>query len=320
MRILALTWTTRDNETELMINARRDLLCPAIDGFTNELLNLGHQVVYVNVFAEHVKLSEQDLRCPGMISGLPFYLWSEIKNKKFDVIWHAIKDPTPQLAIPYVEKIMQELDPNIPVLNNIKDLQNHTKRKYINLLRKKNVGCIILDDYKGWWNENGTVNLSNAFPPSQGCYVSKDYYAIRTSMQNSGRIKPLFDEEGGITLKYHDTSKRPGAEPNLRTFVRVPFSAGKCLEGWKYFCPTNILCPKSGAAVKKIPYSFPDMTAGTISAAMKELGVDLAHIEAVEAGFSIEIFDVNPFPSSHGASLQPMAKKMAKRLEQVYDI
>ena len=87
-----------------------------------------------------------------------------------------------------------------------------------------------------------------------------------------------------------------------------------------YYCPESVLCPKSGAAVTKEPFSIPDMTAGTISAAMIELGVDIAHVEGIQAGFTVEIFDVNPFPSSHGASLQPMAAKIAKRIEQVYSI
>jgi hypothetical protein len=53
---------------------------------------------------------------------------------------------------------------------------------------------------------------------------------------------------------------------------------------------------------------------------MKELGVDIAHIEGVPAGFTVEVFDVNVFPSSHGASLQPMSQKIARRIEQVYAI
>jgi len=92
------------------------------------------------------------------------------------------------------------------------------------------------------------------------------------------------------------------------------------LEGIRYHCPPEVLCPKSGAAVERERYSVPDMTAGTISASMEALGVDIAHVEGVNAGFTVEVFDVNPFPSSHGASLQPMSARIAKRLEQVYDI
>lgn len=319
LKILALTWTTFDNETELMINARRDLICPAVDGLTNELLNLGHTVIYVNVFAEYKKdIPKKDLDCPAMISGLKYYLWQDIKTRDFDLIWHCVKDPTPPQALPYFKKIMEELDPKIPVLNDVEKLKDHTKRKYITLMRKKNVGAIILDDYTDWLKADGTIDFANkCHPVSQGCYVSLDYHAIRLANTNSQRTNLNQD---GITLKYHNTSKYPGAKPGVRSFFRVPYAAGKCLQGWKYYCPENILCPKSGAAVEKVPYSIPEMTAGTVSAAMNELGVDIAHIEGVEAGFTCEIFDINPFPSSSGATLTPMSIQMAKRIEQVYDI
>ncbi len=322
MRILALTWTTFDDEETMMINARGDLVCPAIDGLTNELLKLGHTVIYVNVFAEHKSVPEKDLKCPAMISGLPYYLWSQIKNKDFDVIWHCIKDPTPEAAVPYIEKIMAELDPSIPVLNRVEQLKDHNKRKYIKVLRDKNVGCIILEDeIKPFLNAEGKLDYQNrCFPPSQACYVTKDFGAIRLPLQNSNRRHFLFSPEGGITLKYQNTVKFPKAKPGLRNFFRVPYAAGKCLEGFMYYCPEAVLCPKTGAAVEKIPYNIPEMSAGTVSAAMTELGIDIAHVEGVEAGFSIEVFDVNPFPSSAGASLQPMAAKIALRLTQVYDI
>jgi hypothetical protein len=322
LRILALTWTTFDNETELMINQRGDLICPAADGLTNELLNLGHQVVYVNVAAEHLKCTEKQLSAKAMISGLPYMLWKDVKSRDWDIIWHCIKDPTPTIAIPYIEKIMAELDPKIPVWNNIKFMKDHLKRKYISLMRKKNVGAIILEDeMKPFLNEAGKLDYQNlCFPPSQSCYVTKDYYAIRLSNMNSGRIYPLFSPEGGVTLRYHNTAKYPNAEPGLRTFFRIPYAAGKCLEGWEYYCPEAVLCPKSGAAVKKIPFSISDMTAGTVSACMQELGVDLAHVEGIKAGFGYELFDCNIFPSSSGDSLTPLSRRMAQRLEQVYAI
>lgn len=322
LRILALTWPTFDDEKRMMINARGDLVCPAIDGLTNELINLGHTVIYVNVFAEYIMPSEHDLKCLAMISGLPFHLWKDIKNKDFDLIWHACKDPTPEMALPYFKKIMDELNQKIPVLNNVEKLKDHTKRKYVTLLREKNVGAIILkDELKPFLNEEGKLDYQHkCFPPSQACYVTKDYYAIRLPLTNSNRRYGLFTPEGGITLKYQNTAKYPNAKKGLRNFFRVPYAAGKCLEGTMYYCPADVLCPKSGAAVIRESFSIPDMSAGTISAAMKELGVDIAHIEGVPAGFTIEIFDCNTFPSSAGETLTPFSQKIARRIEQVYNV
>jgi len=303
-----------------MINQRGDLLCPAIDGLTNELLKLGHQVLYINLFSEYRELTDKEKNCIGMISGLSFHKWEYVRNRKFDLIWCAIKDPTPKQCLPYLEKVLAEVvaeNPNTPILNDARKLADHTKNKYVGVMRSKNVGAILKteEQVKHLRREDGTWDFTKFHPASQGSYVSLDYETILLSDRNSQRTTL---NEQYCVLKYHNTSKYPNAEPGLRTFFRVPYAAGQCMEGFKYWCPENILCPKSGAAVKKAPYSIAEMSAGTISACMKELGVDIAHIEGVEAGFTVEIFDVNPFPSSAGETLQPMAAKMARRIDQVY--
>jgi len=315
MRILALTWPTEDKEG-LMLNRRRDLLCPAIDGITDELLKLGHSVVYVNLAADCCEYEPADLGRPAWISGLPFYRWHDIRNKNFDLVWHAIKDPTPSQALPYVERVMQELDSRIPVFNSATHLQDHTKRKYLPLLAEKTVGVPILDRYSAMETEDGRLDVKKCHAPSNGAYVSLDRQAIRLHAKNSSRHSLDVD---GITLKYQDNVGR--IEPGLRSFFRVPFAAGRCLPGFRYFCPADILCPKSGNAVKTEPFEIDGTPAGTISAAMKELGVDIAHIEGVNIGpASVQVFDVNPFPSSYGRSLTPMSVQIAKRVTQALDL
>ncbi len=314
MRILVLLWPT-DGKEQLIINKRRDLICPAIDGISKEILSLGTQVVYVNVAAEKYNFPEKELKVPAFISGLPLYKWENIKNKQFDLIWHAIKDPTPVMAIKYVERIMQQLDPNIPVLNPISKIKDHTKRNYISLMRKKGVGAIILDDYKIFLKDNGEIDTSKCFPSCQGALVSLDKYAVRLHNTNNNRTTLNKD---GITLRYHNNVGT--IRKNLRSYFRIPYAAGKCLPGTRYFFPPEILCPKTGQAIETEEYSIPDMTAGTVSAAMEQLGVHIAHIEGVNAGFTIEIFDLNSFPSSSGRTFTPMSKKIAKRIMQVYDI
>ena len=130
MRTLAFLWPT-DGKEQLMINNRRDLICPAIDGISNELLSLGVQVIYVNLAAEEYNFPEEELKVPAFILGLPLYRWKNIKNKKFDLIWHAIKDPTPSKVKKHIKNIMKQLDPFIPILNPVSQIKKHTKKKYI---------------------------------------------------------------------------------------------------------------------------------------------------------------------------------------------
>ncbi len=319
MRVLALMWPT-DAREELMINRRRDLIVPAIDGITNELLNLGHTVVYVNVAAEEYTYASTDLSLLSYISGLQFKLWADIRNRQFDVVWHAIKDPTPPAAIPHVERIMADL-PEVPVLNPVSQLRSHTKRKYLNALGAKHVGVPLFDEYAGFLNEQGKLDPNKCWPPSSGAHVSKDKTAVRLHATNNARSN-LNDD--GVTLRYRDNTGviREG----FRSYFRIPFAAGKCLPGSRYFFHPSVLCPKTGHAVSREDYCVPDMRGGTIAAAMNELGVQIAHLEGLDTGILdsnvnvIEIFDVNPFPTSSGASLTPMSVRIAKRLEQVYDI
>jgi hypothetical protein len=188
MRIAALVWPTFDNETELMINQRGDLLCPAIDGLTNELLKLGHQVLYVNLFQEHRGLTDREKNCIGMISGLSFHKWEYIRNRKFDLIWCAIKDPTPKQCLPYVEKVLAELqaeNPNTPILNDARKLADHTKNKYIKVMRSKNVGAILKteEQVKHLKKPDGTWARAEA-DDLPGCGGSKHAAAL-------GQLRPL---------------------------------------------------------------------------------------------------------------------------------
>jgi hypothetical protein len=318
MRILALTWTTEDHELP-MINARGDLWCPAIDGITNELLKLGHQVVYVNLLPMKYELTAEQLKCKAFISGLPYHTWDEIKNKNFDLIWHSIKDPTPPQAIEFVEKVMAELDPKIPILNHINKLKDHNKRKYIPVLNEYGVGVKAFEEYKDWLLPDGMIDTAKCFPPSQAAYVSLDKKAIRCPLTNSQRFGHLFKEDGGITLHYRDNEG--DQKEGFRTIFRVPYACGKVLDGFRYICPAEIMCPKTGSAAEVEEFSFKNGSSIKAGLAMDKLGVDLAMLEGLEIKPDrVEIFDINPFPSSEGRTLTPLAAKMAKRIEQVYDL
>lgn len=322
MRILALTWPTTNNGQNLMINKRRDLLCPAIDGISDELLKLGHSVICVNAAREVYDYDEADLNCPGFISGLPFFQWKDIKNKNFDIIWHAIQDPTPEQAIEPINKIMKELDTDIPVLNPVSHIKTHTKRKYLTELTRsfggssRCVGVPIYDEYDGFLNEKKQIDYAKCLPANNGVYVSKDKTAIRLYNTNNhtGNLNTK-----GITLRYRDTSNK--IKKGYRSFFRVPYAMGKCLPGKMYFCPEEMQCPKSGSAVFSEPFEIETTPAATIGAALTQIGVHIAHLEGILVGqVSVEIFDVNPFPSSYGKSLTPMSKEIAKRISQVYDL
>lgn len=314
MKVLCLTFPTFDDEKTLMINARRDLLCPAIDGIVSELLKLGHQVVCVNLATLVHNYSEQELNCPGFISGMKYVGWNEVTNKDFDLIWHAVKDPTPEIVLDKIRVVMQGLSRDIPVINNVESLKDHDKRKYLKVLCERKVGAKIADFIPA------QEDLEKANPTREGAFITKDHKFVRVWLNNSTR-GDLFSDKFGITLHFVDTTKLESSQ-GFRTMFRVPYAEGKCLKGFKYYCPADILCPKTGAAARLEEYEVPEGSSVQIGLAMKEIGVNLAHIEGFETNGSREVavFDVNPFPSSSGKTLTPMSVQIAKRLEQVYDL
>lgn len=316
MRILSLMWPTNGRE-ELMINSRRDMLCPATDGLVDELLNLGHQVVCINIAAEEYDFTVADLACPTMLAGLPCLRWKDVKRKDFDVVWHNIKDPTPPKAIEHVNRITAEFE-GVPIWNDVNHLRTHTKQKYISTLFPLGCAVPIQDNYTQWLGPDGRVDPQKCFPPGAGAYVSLDKAAIRLHLSNNDRSLNMFHRDGGITLRYFDNEGM--FHPGLRSFFRVPYAAGKCLEGTRYHCPAEILCPKSGHAKIAEPFSMPAEIGAKAAVGLASIGVTLAHLEGINVRDASYLFDVNPFPSSFGVSLTPMSVKIAKRLEQVYDV
>jgi len=317
MRILALTWPT-NGKGELMINARRDLLCPAIDGIVDELLQRGHSVICVNLAAEVRDYHAEELSVPGFVSGVPFFRWSEVKNREFDLVWHAIKDPTPAAAVEVVERAMRQLNPDVRVLNPVSKLKDHVKRNYLPVLVSKGVGVPILEPYAGIEDAQGIFDPAKCHPSHNGAHVSHDLGAVRVAQKNCDRFSLRLPEEG-VTLKYLNNAGR--REAGMRTFVRLPFAAGKCLPGFLYYCPETILTPKSGNAERIEEYTVSVDRGGKLSGAMHELGVDIAHIEAIDfPNGDLQVFDVNPFPSSSGRTLTPLSAAIAQRITQVFDL
>lgn len=307
MRILALTWPTRGGNDELMINTRRDLICPAIDGLAKALLARGHQVVYVNLAEEVIDYEARDLALPTFVSGLKMHKLSDLTRWDFDLCWHAIMDPTPTRALDLVSEAMTRLPDDIPVMNDARRLCNHRKDTYLPVLATKNIGAELVTSDGVRWKR-----------AEDGSQVSEDGRLVNLRNKNSDGG----DGPDRVAVRYIDNAGvfRPG----LRSFFRVPFALGACLPGTRYFFDGGRTCPKSGVAVDSEPYEAP--RSDTIIGAMHELGIDIAHIEGLETGKLdsntpiIKIFDVNPFPTSSGRSMTPMSARIAERIEQVYDI
>ena len=316
MRILVLTWPTNQRD-ELMTNARGDLLCPAIDGLVDQLVTQGHTLVCVNVAADCFDFDPNELALPAWASGMQYVRWSQVQKRDFDLVWHGVKVPTPPPAVDAIGKIMQDLPPEIRVLNPVQRMKDFTKRTYLTVLQEHNVGAEILDSYPGIEDENGRFAPKKCHASCQGTFVALDKRAIRVPMHNKGL--GIRNPEGGITLRYYDTAG--WHEPGQRTFFRLPFAAGKALEGFRYFCPENIVAPKSGNAKRYEPFSVNYKVGRRLCISMHKLGVDIAHLEGIELkDGTVRIFDVNPFATAIGRTLTPISQRIARHITQVMDL
>lgn len=312
MRILVLTWPTNAAE-RLMTNARRDLLCPAADGIVAALLDDQHELVAVNAAADWLEADQAWLELPCWNSGVRLVRWSAVRNRRFDLVWHCVKVPPPAAAVEAVQQITREVVPPTRVLNPIDRMVGCGKYGYLPLLEEFHLGAQVLVGYPPMEDAAGRVDPGKCFPSCNGALVSLDKRAIRAPT-HEGRLG-LSDPRGGVTMRYYDTEDL--REPGLRTFFRVPFAVGKALPGCLYYCPSSILAPKSGNALRWEPFELIEPVSQKVTAAMHRLGVDLAHLEGTDTrDGGVHLFDINPFPTSTGRTLSSMARAMARRITQ----
>ena len=284
MNILMLVWPPIE-----FLNHNKTCIHLALDKIVQLLIGSGHKVQYLCLY------NHPDQHVRYCVSGL---FNSSLNNiVQPDIIWHAVPDPAPIEAIKAIHDL--PIDANY-IINNVASIIDHTKHKYLPLLADAGVGAAILSNYV--W--------AGAVPGGHGTRVSLDKKAVLCYSQNNWRNL----ERHNITLSYRDNSSN-----GLRSFFRVPYAFGKCLTGFKYYCDASILYPKSGNAKNVQQYDIPEPYSTTIATVMGKLGVDIAHLEGLHpTPESIEIFDVNTFPSSEGSTLTPMSKEIVKRLVEVF--
>lgn len=308
MRVLVLVWPA-DNQGRLAFDRSQGTVLLAIDRIVQELVRLGHSVTYVNAAVS----GEQVRQLVAKGSRLPLLPWSTVTERRFDGIWHAIRDPTPRAAFDAVANIMRDLSAEIPVWNSVTYLQKHSKAKYLPLLARHGIGVDLLECYPAMEDTNGVLDIGKCWAPQNAAYVSHDKQAVRVYAMNNDRSSL---QRFGVTLRYIDNAGL--LQPGFRTFFRIPFALGKTLPGSFYYCPEKFLTPKSGSASRVVPFNIPEPSAGKVSMVMHDLGVDIAHLEGLhDAWGRIRLFDINPFPSSSGTSLTPMSVHIARRLSEL---
>jgi hypothetical protein len=103
-----------------------------------------------------------------------------------------------------------------------------------------------------------------------------------------------------------------------RSFFRVGYAAGQVFPGSLYTTDAEHLLLKTGTCKRHEYHRIPHEHHPRIVQAMRELGVDVAHLEGTYIRDVAMIFDVNPYPTSYGKTLTPISRWMCEALSKFW--
>jgi hypothetical protein len=231
---------------------------------------------------------------PLMRSKLVMKRFEEVDHSQFDLCWHMFRDPIQ----PEVWDLAPSLGMHFPLnrtINHVSHLRNHFKHIYLPILAKHGVGATVRPDIDRktieWGPEDWSTSVS----------LCGKYIRVYDYNNNRGNY-PERERRSHIVVDYLD-----GVIGNRRYFFRVGYAAGKLLPGWIYSSLSAKLVQKSGTCDQKTPHTIPTQFHPQLVAAFQEMGVDAAHIEGTYVDGQVKIFDVNPYPTSYGATLHDIS-------------
>jgi hypothetical protein len=279
---------------KLHLNHTNQHLVFATDELARLLVERGHHVDIVS-FAEQVPQT-------FMRSKLKGKRLDEVELDKYDMYYHAFRDPTmPEILEVMDRKGLLRWDyGKKKVLNHINNLRNHHKWNYLPILYMNGVGAKVYNDMSYDDAEWGIF--------SYGSVVSKCKKYIRTCAYNNNR-EEYSDRKNAIFTEYIDN-----ASAGIRSFFRMGFSMGKCCSGWWYAGPESMDTQKGGSCKHKIPFTLPPRYSQIMNRVMNDLGIDLCHFEGMFVGEKMYIFDINPYPVSYGETLTIISEEIVDNI------
>lgn len=285
MRLLTLCFPTfgKDNHLHLASDGKKIVLAP--DQFHAELLKAGWTVDVVSLAPP----SQKRLFC----SGLPLHTAAHVAGQAYDLVWHMFRDPTQPEVLAALKTLPSSLPCPAAPVNDAFRLVHHHKLHYLPILARHGLALPIVD----------------VDPPgidwqlSSGAFVDLQQGLISTQAYNNNRGDYPSRGHGRITLHYIDNSVN-----GLRSFVRFGMAFGRGFSGCEYF--SRQLAFRSGEAEQVRPYRLPQPRQAPLARALAEMGCDVCHVEAVIKDERLFVFDVNPYPTSHGKTLTDITRAL----------
>jgi hypothetical protein len=295
--LLALCYPTYSRLLHLDAKGSSVVLAP--DEMLRILTEMGHRVEVANC-------SPFQTSIPLMRSRLTMKTLDDVDPEDFDICWHMFRDPT-EPEVMQGSRAFVNWFPRDRVVNHVRNLSRLYKRHYLPVFYRLGIGPRVL---------NVVAESLDWRPMDHGAAVSLCGRFIRTSDYNNNRGDyPEREARGDVVTEFLD-----GAEGGVRSFFRVGYAAGKVLPGWLYSSSDAQLIQKSGTCRQKEPHQLSVPYQAKVREAMTKLGIDAAHLEGTYVAGVPKIFDVNPYPTSYGATLASISRGMCEALAERWSL
>lgn len=254
----------------------------------------------MGVRVEVVNLSPFSTSLPLMRSRLAMKALPDVEPHQFDVCWHMFRDPTPPEVLQQADGFIHWF-PRKRVVNHATDLSRFYKRFYLPILERLGIGPQVLDI------DPSTLQWLSA---DHSAAVSTCHRFVRTPDCNNNRGDyPDREARGPVVAAFLDSSCA-----GQRSFFRVGYAADKVLPGWMFTTSDDKLILKSGTCRRREQHAVRGDEHAQIIEAMRTMGIDVAHIEGTYVNGVPMIFDVNPYPTSYGATLSGISRTICEAL------
>lgn len=286
--LLVLCFPTFGALNNIHLNSKGDRVILAPDEFNKYFLqnNLNFDVV---------SLADEKVKLPLMYSGITTKSIEQINITDYKFVWHMFRDPTQPEVLEKVKNI--DFSNNI-IINDVKYIKNLFKQNYYAILNKYNLApkVLSLDYTQIKWNYQNF-----------GTLLSQDKKYICSYAYNNNRGDYIEREKKKkFIAEYIDNTDENG----YRSFFRIGYAYGKFSFGWMYYGTEYSL--KSGNCKIKKKFFLDDPIQEKLSSAMKEVGVDVCHVEGLFKNDKLYIFDINPYPTAAGNTLSPITEELSK--------
>jgi hypothetical protein len=219
-----------------------------------------------------------------------------INPADYGYCWHMFRDPLqPEVAGLGLPSCI----PPHKTINHRLALARHYKHIYLPILHKYNIGPAVFPFLTPTTIEWGPTAHSVAVSLCKKYIKAYDY-------NNNRGDYPEREKNKDIIVEYLDAEK-----DNQRSFFRVGYACGTVTEGWLYTGESIHVIQKTGTCPTKEPHNIPAQFHEPIRKALTEMGIDMAHLEGCYVNGQLKLFDINPYPTSYGASLTKISEEIA---------